>query len=324
MKGLKVLFLGGNGVISAGASRLAVARGADLTLMTRGRPSWRPPIEGAQTVTGDATAAADQPAGDYDVVVDFQLFTADHAADQVRAWTGRTGQYVFISSAAGYRKPIRRWPIDESTPLGNPYWQYAQDKVAAEAVFEAAHRDRGFPVTVVRPSHTYDPSLIPLPGGWTMLDRARRGEPVVVHGDGTSIWTLTHQDDFAIGLVGLLGHPDAVGEAVHITTDAALTWDGVAEALLSALGAEAPIVHVASETLARAIPEWGPPLLGDWSHSELYDNTRIRQLVPDFAATIPFRTGAREIVDWHLADPARQTVDRDLDRRLDDVVARYG
>jgi nucleoside-diphosphate-sugar epimerase len=328
LKDLRVLFLGGNGVISAGASRLAVASGADLTLMTRGRGTWRPPIDGARTIIGDAAnmaVVADVAHRDrFDVVVNFQLFTAAQAVDQVRAWEGRVGQYIFISSAAAYSKPIRRWPIDESAELGNPAWKYAQDKLAAEEIFAAAHRSRSFPVTIVRPSHTYDPSLIPLPGQWTMLARALRGRPIIVHGDGTSIWTLTHQDDFARGLVGLAGNHAAIGEAVHITTDAALTWDSIAEALTHALGVEAQIVHIASDTLAHDIPEWGPPLLGDWSHSELYDNSKIKTLVPDFVATTPFTTGAQQIVDWHLADVQRQVIDIGLDRAIDNVIDRFG
>jgi nucleoside-diphosphate-sugar epimerase len=324
---MRALFLGGNGIISSAASRLAVERGIELTLMTRGHGSWRPPIAGARSVTGDASdadAVGALVAGErFDVVVNFQLFDASQAAAQIRACTGRIGQYIFISSAAAYDKPIRRWPIDESVPLRNPFWKYAQDKIAAELVFGTAYRDEAFPVTIVRPSHTYDPSLIPLAGGWTMVDRARRGRPIVVHGDGTSIWTLTHQADFARGLVGLLGLAPAIGEAVHITSDAALTWDSIARALTDALGVEVPIVHVASDTLARAIPAWKEPLLGDWSHSELYDNSKIKRLVPGFAATIPFARGAREIVDWHLADDHRQSVDADLDRALEDLVDRF-
>lgn len=328
MTKLRALFIGGNGTISSAASRLAVERGIDLTLLTRGRGTWRPPIEGTRSVTGDATDASSVARAvqedRYDVVVDFQLFDADQARDRVAACTGQVGQFVYISSAAAYEKPIRRWPIDESTPLRNPFWKYAQDKIAAELVFNGAFRESGFPVTIVRPSHTYDPSLIPLPGGWTMLDRARRGQPIVIHGDGTSLWTLTHQADLAVGLVGLLGLPEAIGEAVHITMDTALTWDAVAEALTVALGVEATKVHVGSETLAREIPAWAEPLLGDWRFSELYDNTKIKRLVPDYRATIPFVRGAREIIDWHLADERRQVVDAELDAVFDSLVDRFG
>lgn len=328
MSALRVLFIGGNGVISSAVSRLAVERGVDLTLLTRGSGGWRPPIEGAAELRGDArdTASVAAAVGDatWDAVVNFQLFDGGHAREHVELFAGRTRQYVFVSTAMAYEKPIRRWPIVESAPQRNPWSPYAQGKIAAEEAFRTAWREDGFPVTVVRPSHTYDASRIPLPGGWTTLDRMRRGVPVVLHGDGTSLWTLTHQRDFARGLVGLLGRPDAIGEAVHITTDLVLTWDQVAEALADALGVTPRLVHVASETLVREIPEWTESVLGDFRYTEVYDNAKIKRLVPDFVAPTPFSQGAREIVAWHLADPSRQAVDAGLDERLDAVVARYG
>ena len=328
MTALRILFLGGNGIISSAASRLAVQRGHDLTLLTRGASSKRPPIEGAQTLRGDAADAASVAAAtagrEFDVVVNFQLFTGADAEGQREVFRGRVGQYVAISSAAAYGKPVRQWPIVESTALRNPFWQYARGKIEVEEVLTRAYRDEGFPITIVRPSHTYDPTLIALPGGWTTVDRMRRGLPIVIHGDGTSIWTLTHQRDFAVGLVGLLGLPAAVGESVHITGDELLTWDLIAHQLAAAAGVEASIVHIASERIARAIPEWREPLLGDWSHSEIYDNSKIKRLVPEFVATTPFARGAHEIVEWYDADESRRVVDEDLDRRIDLLVAAEG
>ena len=327
MTALSALFIGGNGIISAAASRLAVSRGVDLTMLTRGLASWRPPIDGTQTLRGDASVpdSIKSAIGDreWDVVVNFQLFDATQAHEHVELFAGRTRQYVFISTAAAYDKPVRNWPIVESTLLRNPYWPYARGKIEAEAIFSMAYRDDRFPVTIVRPSHTYDPSLIPLPGESTTLARIKNRQPIIVHGDGTSIWTLTHHEDFAVGLVGLLGRPEAIGEAVHITTDLTLTWDQVAEQLGAALGVEPHIVHVASQTLAREIPEWGHPLLGDWSYSEMYDNTKIKRLVPEFQAATPFSQGAREIVDWHLMEPQRLEIDAELDARIDDLVQRF-
>jgi nucleoside-diphosphate-sugar epimerase len=187
-----------------------------------------------------------------------------------------------------------------------------------------AYRADGFPMTIIRPSHTYDATLIPFDGGWTVLDRLRRGAPIVVHGDGTSLWALTHARDLAPALVGLFGNPHAIGQAVHITSDKVLTWNGIAASLAAALGVEPRIVHVASDTIAREIPAFGPGLVGDKAHSLLFDNSRIRSLVPGWVATTPFAAGAREIVDWHLADPARQRGDADLDAAFDRLVERHG
>ena len=324
----RILFLGGNGTISASCSRELLARGDELTHLTRGVGSTREPIEGVRTLTADATDPAAVRAAlgtaEFDVVVNFRAFTAAHVAADVETFAGRTGHYVFISSASAYAKPVVTLPIVESTPLRNPYWQYSRDKIAAEDVLVAAYRDTGFPMTIVRPSHTYDGGSIPLEGGWTTLDRMRRGAPVVVHGDGTSLWTLTHSRDFARAFAGLLGNPHAIGAPVHITGDEVLTWDAIARALGAALGAEPRIVHIASETIARVIPAMGPGLLVDKAHSVVFDNTRVKRLVPDWEAVIPFADGAREIVAWHLADPRRQVVDPELDAAFDRLVELAG
>jgi nucleoside-diphosphate-sugar epimerase len=211
----------------------------------------------------------------------------------------------------------------ESTPLRNPFWQYSRDKIASEELLVAAFRERGFPMTIVRPSHTYDAGSIPLEGGWTTLERMRRGAPIVIHGDGTSLWTLTHARDFAPAFVGLLGNPHAIGSAVQITGDEVLTWNAIANLFAGALGVDATIVHVTSDDIAREIPAMGPWLLGDKAHSVIFDNTLVKTLVPGWTAPIPFADGVREIVEWHLADPARQHVDTDLDAAFDRLVARH-
>ena len=327
MTALRALFIGGNGIISSAVSRRAVALGFDLTLLNRGASAVRPPIDGARTVIGDASDRASleaASAGDWDVVVNFQSFLPESAAADAELFGGRVGQYVYISSASAYHKPILSLPISESTPLHNPHWQYARDKAASERVLGAAHRDAGFPATIVRPSHTYDPTLIPFDGGWTIIDRMRRGRPTVVHGDGTSLWTLTHQRDFAIGLVGLLGNPRTLGETYQITSDEVLTWDEIARALAAAAGVSADIVHVSSDRIAAEIPEWGPVLLGEKAHSVIFDNRKIKAAVPEFVATTPFWRGAREIVDWYDADAARRTVDRDVDAALDRLAEYAG
>jgi nucleoside-diphosphate-sugar epimerase len=325
MTSRRILFLGGNGTISASCTRELLARGDDVTHLTRGIGSTRAPIDGVRSLVGDAGDAASVRAAlrttDFDVVVNFRAFRPEQVAADIETFAGRTGQYVFISSASAYAKPVAALPIVESTPLRNPFWQYSRDKIACEDLLVAAFRDSGFPMTIVRPSHTYDGGLIPLEGGWTTLDRMRRGAPVVIHGDGTSLWTLTHSRDFARAFAGLLGNPHALGAPVHITGDETLTWDAIAHLLAAALGVEARLVHVASETIARVMPDLGAGLLGDKAHSVVFDNARVKSLVPGWTATIPFADGAREIVDWHLADPRRQTVLPELNEGFDRLVA---
>lgn len=319
MSAITALFIGGNGTISSAVSALAVERGVDLTLLNRGTDSTRPPIEGARHITGDANDLP--PLGDYDVVVNFRSFLPSAVSADVAYFTGKTGQYIYISSASAYQKPVARLPITESTPLRNDFWQYSRDKIASEDVLVAAYRDAGFPATIVRPSHTYDRTAIVLEGGWTQLDRMRRGQPIVVHGDGTSLWTLTHNTDFARAFVGLLGNKRSIGEAYTITSDEVLPWDAIARLYGDALGVSPEIVHVASETIARAIPAWGPGLIGDKAHSVIFDNAKIKALVPEYTATVPFWKGARETVDWHLEQASRQKVDADLNATLDALIA---
>jgi nucleoside-diphosphate-sugar epimerase len=328
MTARRILFLGGNGTISASCSREVLARGDELTHLTRGIGSTRAPIDGVRSLNGDASdpasvrdAVADQ---EFDVVVNFRAFRPEQVAADIELFAGRTAQYVFISSASAYAKPVAALPIVEATPLRNPFWQYSRDKIACEDLLVAAYRDAGFPMTIVRPSHTYDGGLIPLEGGWTTLDRMRRGAPVVIHGDGTSLWTLTNARDFARAFVGLLGNPHALGSAVHITGDEVLTWDAIAGLLGAALRVEPTLVHIASETIARVMPEIGPGLLGDKAHSVVFDNSRVKSLVPGWTATIPFADGAREIVDWHLADERRQQVVPELNDGFDRLVALAG
>ena len=325
---LRVLFIGGNGIISSASSALAVQRGDELTLLNRGRSTARPPIEGARHLLGDADDAASvaDAIGDetFDVVANFRSFSPAQVARDIELFEGRCRQYVYISSASAYQKPVARLPITESTPLRNPYWQYSRDKIASEDLLVAAYRERGFPATIIRPSHTYDRTAIPILGGWTAIDRMRRGLPVVVHGDGTSLWTMTHTRDFAIAFTGLLGNDRAVGEAFHITSDEALTWNHITELLARAGGAEFRPVHVASDAIARELPEHGPGLVGDKAHSVIFDNSKVKALVPEYRAVIPFWRGAEEIVEWHDADASRRVVDPELDAAFDRLVERYG
>ncbi|WP_258726317.1 NAD-dependent epimerase/dehydratase family protein [Cellulomonas sp. NS3] len=327
MSALSVLFLGGSGIISSASTRLAVERGLDLTVLNRGESTTRPLPDGVRTLRVDVRdpASVREALGDreFDAVVDWVAFTPEHVRTDVELFTGRTGQYVFISSASAYQTPPARLPVTESTPLRNPHWQYSRDKIACEDLLVRAYREDGFPATVVRPSHTYDRTLVPLDGGWTALERMRQGKEVVVHGDGTSLWTLTHHTDFAQGFVPLLGHPRTLGEAFHLTSDDVLTWDQITHALAAAAGVEARIVHVPSDVIASHDPEWGAGLLGDKAHSMVFDNTKVRSVVPGYRATVPFEQGAREIVDWFDADPARKVVDAGLDALMDRLVETY-
>jgi nucleoside-diphosphate-sugar epimerase len=327
MSALKVLFIGGSGTISSACSQLAVERGVDLYLLNRGSTSARPVPDEATVLRGDIrdSDSASHALGDltFDAVVDWVAFTPEHVQADVDLFRGRTGQYVFISSASAYQTPPERVPVTESTPLRNPFWQYSRDKIACEDLLIGAYRESGFPATIVRPSHTYDQTSVPFDGGWTALARMRQGKPVVVHGDGTSLWTLTHHLDFAQGFVPLLGHPRTIGEAFHITSDDVLTWNQIARSLASAAGVEARLVHVPSDAIAAADPVWGAGLLGDKAHSMIFDNSKLRSVVPGYRATIPFEQGAREIVAWHEADPARQQVDARLDAVMDKLAESH-
>ena len=326
MSALTVLFLGGTGIISSAAAVRAVELGHDLTVLNRGSSSTRPVPAGVEVLTGDVSdpGSVRRALGDrtFDVVVDFVAFTPDQVRADVDLFTGRTGQYVFISSASAYQKPVASLPIRESSPLRNPYWQYSRDKIACEDVLVGAYREHGFPVTIVRPSHTYDRTTVPITGGWTAIDRLRRGLEVVVPGDGTSLWTLTHHDDFARAFVGLLGLPAAVGDVFHITSDEALPWDQICTTLAAAAGVDDPgLVHVASESVAVVAPEWGPGLLGDKAHSVVFDNSKVKAAVPGWHATTSWATGAREIVEWFDADASRREVDPAAERAFDRLLA---
>ncbi|ROS76640.1 NAD-dependent epimerase/dehydratase family protein [Cellulomonas sp. PhB143] len=326
MSARTILFIGGSGVISAASVTRAARLGHRVTVLNRGESTTRPLPPEVETLRADAEdgAAVDAALGsrEFDVVAQFRAFAPGHVSEDVVRFTDRTGQYVFISSASAYQKPPARLPVTESTPLRNPFWKYSRDKAACEDVLVEAYRRTGFPATVVRPSHTYDRTLLPTTGGWTDVARMRSGRPVVVHGDGTSRWTLTHTDDFAVGFVGLLGNPLAVGEAFTITGDDAPTWDQVYRWLARAAGvAEPELVHVASETVAAAEPDVGDGLLGDKAHTMLFDCSKLRALVPEFRTTVGYADAAAEQVAWFDAHPDAQVVDPGLDALFDRLVA---
>jgi nucleoside-diphosphate-sugar epimerase len=324
---MNVLFVGGTGIISSACARIALARGIDLTFFCRGKTGRHPVPDGAKVLRGDIRdpQSVRSALGDrrFDVVVQWIGFVPAHVELDIELFRGRVRHYVFISSASAYQTPPSRLPVTESTPLHNPYWQYSRNKIACEERLIHAYRSEGFPVTIVRPSHTYDRGSLPVHGGWTIIDRMRRGLPVIVHGDGTSLWTLTHHEDFARAFVGLLGRGEAVGDSFHITSDEALTWDHIHEILGDAAGARPKVTHVPSELIAAFDPEWGAGLLGDKAHSMVFDNTKIRRLVPDFCAAIPYAHGGPQQIAWYDEDPSRRVVDDATNALIDRILVAY-
>jgi nucleoside-diphosphate-sugar epimerase len=323
---MKALFIGGTGNISSACSQLALERGVELYLLNRGQ-SLRPLPEGARVINADIRDpnAVREALGSmrFDVVADFIAFTPQHIETDLQLFRGRTGQYFFISSASAYQTPPATLPVTEAAILDNPVWQYSRDKAACEERLLRAYREEKFPFTVVRPSHTYSAVYVPVHGNWTTIDRMLRGLPVIVHGDGTSLWTLTHSSDFAKGFVGLMGNSHAIGEVYHITSDEWLTWNQIHEILASAAGVQPELVHVPSDLIAVYDPIWGESLLGDKAHSFILDNSKIKRVVPDFVCTTPFSRGAEEIIAWHRADPARQQVDENFNAICERILRAY-
>ena len=330
---MKVLFIGGTGLISIACSELALQRGMELTLLNRSASTKHSLPNGAKQLLGDIHGVEAQLAEmltdqHFDVVVDWIAFTAEDVERDIRLFSGKTEQFIFISSASAYQKPPTHYLITEDTPLENPFWQYSRDKIAAEERLLAEYRQNGFPVTIVRPSLTYGLSQIPLIlGSWacpyTIVDRIKRGKPVIVPGDGTSLWVLTWNGDFAKGFVGLFGRPEALGEAFHITSDEVLTWNQIYAELGRAIGVEPKIVHIPSDLIAMYSEKATGSLIGDKANSAVFDNSKIKRLVPDFKCEIPWAEGVRRALAWHEADPARQAIDEESNQLWDTILAAY-
>jgi nucleoside-diphosphate-sugar epimerase len=328
---MKALFIGGTGIISTACAELALQRGIELTLITRGKHESRLPA-GVKTIALDIhdLAAAQQKLGSlsFDTIVDWIAFTPDDIERDLQLFRGRSRQFIFISSTSAYQKPAVDYLITESTPLVNPYWQYSRDKLACEERLMRAYREENFPITIVRPSHTYGETQLPLvlnvwEKPYTMVDRMLRGKKVVVPGDGTSLWTMTHSTDFAKGFVGLMGHRQSIGHAFHITSDEALTWDQYYTLTAEALGVEAQIVHIPSDLIAACIPEKLGTLVGDKSRSAIFDNSKIKRFVPGYCATVPFAEGVRRTIAWMQADPVRQQIDSAANATYDKLIELY-
>lgn len=329
---MKALFIGGTGTISTAISAKLLAAGHDLWLLNRGtRNDVLPP--GANIIQADIgneeDVACKLSGQTFDVVADFIAFTPQQLERDYRLFRGKTKQFIYISSASAYQKPLSDYRINEGTPLSNPYWEYSRNKIAGEELLMRLYREEGFPVTIVRPSHTYSERSVPLglhgPGGsYQVVKRMLEGKKVVIHGDGTSLWTMTHNRDFANGFVGLMGNIHALGETVQITSDETLTWNQIYQALADALGVELKPCYVSSEFIIASTPaEWDlrGSLLGDKANSVVFDNTKLKRLVPGYTAAIRFDQGVRMTVEYVLSHPECQTEDAAFDEWCDKVIA---
>ena len=325
---MKILFIGGTGNISTSVSHMLVEKGHDLYLMNRGQHKVK--IDGAHTILADIHKPGEVQQAikgmSFDSVVNWVAFVPQHVQNDLAYFRGITGQYVFISSASAYQKPPSHPVITESTPLYNPHWEYSRNKIACEERLNSAYQAEDFPITIVRPSLTYDTHFPIAIGGWgcyTLADRLLKGKPIIVHGDGSSLWTVTHSEDFARGFIGLLANPQAIGHAFHITSDEILTWNQIYDTIASALGVEARKVHIASDFIAKVNPGMGAGLLGDKAWSVIFDNTKIKSFVPGFQATIPFYEGIRQTLAGFDAEPDRKIVDESVNHEMDKVLAVY-
>jgi nucleoside-diphosphate-sugar epimerase len=328
---MRVLFIGGTGIISTACTQLAAERGIDLTLLTRGQHAASVP-SGVRSIGADiedAASVARVLGGlSFDAVVDWIAFQPAQVERDIKLFRGRTRQFVFISSASAYQKPATHLPITESTPLANPFWDYSRNKIACEERLMRAYREEGFPITIVRPSLTYGETQVTLAiNSWaksfTVVDRMRRGKQVIVPGDGSSLWVITHNTDFAKGLVGLLGREQAIGHAFHITSDEVMCWDQFYRLVAEAAGAEPQLVHMASDFIATCLPDMRGTLMGDKAVSAIFDNSKIKRFVPDFRATVPFGQGIRRTIAWFDADPSRQQIDEEANARWDKLIYAY-
>jgi len=325
---MRVLFIGGTGFISTAVSRMAIERGMELYLLNRGIRSTE--MSGAIQLTGDIHNPESMRSAlkdlKFDVVVDWIAFTPEDVERDLKVFRGRTRQFVFISSASAYQKPPVNYIITESIPLKNPYWEYSRNKIACEELLMKAYRDEDFPVTIVRPSYTYNTYLPVAIGGfgcYTLADRMLKGKPIIVHGDGSSLWVNTHAEDFAKGFLGLLGNDKTIGQAFHITSDEVLTWNQIYQTIADELGVEAKMVYIPSDFIVKVVPRLTGDLLGDKTYSVVFDNSKIKSFVPEFQATISFREGMRRALEWFAEDKNRQGINENVNQEMDRIIQAY-
>jgi nucleoside-diphosphate-sugar epimerase len=325
---MRILFIGGTGIISTACTALAAARGLEVTLLSRGQHASPLPA-GVKTLIADVNDPAllqQMEHESFDVVVDWVAFTPADIERDLKLFRGRTRQFVFISSTSAYQKPQTHYLMTESTPLANPHWDYSRNKIACEERLMQAYREEAFPVTIVRPSLTYGDTQIPLvlnswEKSYTAVDRMLRGQKMIVPGDGTSLWVVTHNTDFAKGLVGLLGHEQAIGQAFHITSDEVLTWDQLFRIVGAAVGVDPKLVHIPSDFIIACVPEKEGTLIGDKSVSVVFDNSKIKRFVPGYCATTTFAEGIRRSLAWFSADPSRKRIDHQVNSTMDKLIA---
>lgn len=330
---MKLLFIGGTGLISSACSELAVQRGHELFLLNRSASTKYPAPEGSTILQADVHAdlahlSALLAGQRFDAVVDFIAFTPEDIQRDLSLFRDKTDQFVFISSASAYQKPVKNYLITEETPLENPFWDYSRNKIASENLLMDEYRRNGFPVTIVRPSHTYGPSQIPFIYGswlhpWTLVERMKQGKPVIVPGDGSSLWVLTWNADFARGFLGLLGNKIAIGEAFHITSDEVLSWEQIYLEAYQALGAEPNVIHIPSEYIARFDDHAVGSLIGDKSNSVVFDNGKVKRLVPDYRCEVEWSEGVRRSLAWFEAHPEFQSVDHEAIQKWETIIEAY-
>jgi nucleoside-diphosphate-sugar epimerase len=331
---MKLLFIGGTGLISSACSDLAIERGHELFLLNRSVSAKYPAPKHSTILQADIHADSTHlskllTGHHFDAVVDFIAFTPEDIARDISLFRDKTDQFVFISSASAYQKPLQNYLITEVTPLVNPFWEYSRSKIACEELLMQTYRKDEFPVTIIRPSHTYGPSQIPLcvsswQHPWTVISRIKRGNKVIISGDGTSLWVLTWNADFAKGLVGLLGNQKAIGEAFHITSDQALSWNQIYLEVYQALGQTPNMVHIPADLIAVYDEKALGSLIGDKSNTVVFDNSKIKRFVPDFNCEVNWPEGLRRSLAWFEAHPEFQTIDHEENETWDRIVEAYG
>ena len=329
---MKALFIGGTGTISMAISKLLLERGWELYLINRGNRNNDSRLNGAHFITVDINdekaAAAKLEGMDFDVACDFIGFVPEQLERDYHLLKGKVRQFMYISSASAYQKPCGNYIISEKTPLANPYWEYSRNKIACEDYLMKLYRNEQFPITIIRPSHTYDERSVPLGvhgnnGSWQVVKRIKEGKPVIIHGDGTTLWTITHNSDFAKGFVGLMGNIHAIGEAVQIMSDESLTWNQIYQCIASALGVELKPFYVSSTYLAsHSDYDFTGSLIGDKANSVVFDCSKLKSLVPDFVATKRADQGIRETIEYVLAHPECQKDDPDFDKWCDETISK--
>ena len=330
---MKILFIGGTGTISSACAELAIARGHELFILNHSKSRKIPVPEGAILLHGDFYSEEERIAGllgehHFDVVVDYIAYHPNDIERDLRLFRGKTNQFVFISSASAYQKPVLNYRITEETPLENPYWEYSRNKIACENRLMQAYHEEGFPVTIIRPSHTYGQTDLPFgitswQHPWTVVDRMKRGQKVIVPGDGTSLWVLTWNADFAKGLVGLLGNEGAIGEAFQITSDEVLSWNQIHLEAYHALGLEPNLIHIPSDLMAMYDPQALGSLVGDKANSVVFDNSKIKRFVPDYSCEVNWADGVRRSLVWFEAHSEFQTIDQEMNSLWDRIIASY-